>query len=154
MPKRKGKKQKRLALVKGQIVEEETLIECGSLDPLQVEGHTDVGGRWVAKACDGAEVVATVAVAGPHVTEIAPDVPYDELRYGTVIQQKEVSGGEVLFWVAWEEEGEIELGDVAERLIGADTGRRVVKKRPSWTKTRAWTEKEWKEIMAEVAARG
>ena len=28
------------------------------------------------------------------------------------------------------------------------------KKRPSWTKTRAWTEKEWKEIMAEVAARG
>ena len=75
-------------------------------------------------------------------------------RYGTVIQRKEVSGGEVLYWVAWEEEGEIELGDVAVRLIGADTGRRVVKKRPSWTKTRAWTEKEWKEIMAEVAARG
>ena len=99
-------------------------------------------------------MVATVAVAGPHVTEIAPDVPYRELRYGLVIQQKEVSGGEVLFWVAWEEEGEINLGDVAERLIGADTGRRVVKKRPSWTKTRAWTEKEWKEIMAEVAARG
>ena len=113
-----------------------------------------VGGRWVAKACLDAEMVATVAVAGPQVTAIAPDVPYRELRYGTVIQRKEVSGGEVLYWVAWEEEGEIELGDVAVRLIGADTGRRVVKKRPSWTKTRAWTEKEWKEIMAEVAARG
>ena len=99
-------------------------------------------------------MVATVAVAGPHVTEIAPDVPYRELRYGLVIQQKEVSGGEVLFWVAWEEEGEINLGDVAERLIGADTGRRVVERRPSWTETRAWTEKEWKAIKAAVAARG
>ena len=79
---------------------------------------------------------------------------YDELRYGTVIQQKEVSGGEVLFWVAWEEEGEINLGDVAERLISADTGRRVVERRPSWTETRAWTEKEWKAIKAAVAARG
>ena len=65
-----------------------------------------------------------------------------------------LSGGEVLFWVAWEEEGEINLGDVAERLIGADTGRRVVTKRPSWTETRAWTEQEWKAIKAAVAARG
>ena len=62
--------------------------------------------------------------------------------------------GEILFWVAWEEEGEIQLGDVAERLIGADTGRRVVTKRPSWTQTRAWTDKEWKAIKAAVAARG
>jgi len=62
--------------------------------------------------------------------------------------------GEILFWVAWEEEGEIQLGDVAERLIGADTGRRVVERRPSWTGTRAWTEKEWKAIKAAVAARG
>ena len=147
-------KQRLLALAAGDIVEEETLIKCGSLDDLLVVDHVDVGGRWVAKACDGAEVVATVAVAGPHVTEIAPDVPYRELRYGTVIQQKGVSGGEVLFWVAWEEEGEIQLGDVAERLIGADTGRRVVTKRPSWTERRAWTEQEWRAIKAAVAARG
>ncbi len=143
-----------MPLATGDIVEEETLIACGSLDPLQVKGHTYVDGHAVAIACLNAEMVATVAVAGPHVTEIAPDVPYRELRYGTVIQRKEVSGGEVIYWVAWEEEGEIQLGDVAERLIGADTGRRVVTKRPSWTETRAWTDKEWKAIKAAVAARG
>ena len=151
MPKRKGRKQKRLDLAAGDIVEEATLIKCGSLDELLVVDHVEVDGSVVAKACLDAELVATVVVPGRHVTRIAPDEPYRELRYGTVIQRKEVSGGEVLYWVAWEEEGEIKLGDVAERLIGAETGRRVVKKRPSWTETQAWTDKEWKAIMAAVA---
>ena len=125
------------------------------------------------RSCRGRRGVATTAV-GPGVTPGLVLSGGPELVLGTCesptykstrgaissggaplrSRPRALSGGEVLFWVAWEEEGEINLGDVAERLIGADTGRRVVERRPSWTETRAWTEKEWKAIKAAVAARG
>ncbi len=103
--------------------------------------------------------MATTAV-GPGVTPELVLSGGPELVLGTCESptykspRRAISSGGAPLPIAWEEEGEIQLGDVAERLIGAETGRRVVERRPSWTETRAWTEKEWKAIKAAVAARG
>ena len=125
------------------IVERTTYMRCGAgFDPLTVESHEDIDGRLVARASSGMPYygITSVAVAGKHVTQIEPHQPYQYVSYGPVLHEKELPGGETIYYVLWPGRR-----DVCPEEMG-ENGCRVVTKRPSWEPKPAWSPAQQKAI--------
>ena len=117
---RRGTKREReLSLTLGAIVEHMTWVGSGApFDTLDVSRHVKLvttDEHWTAQARAGART-AVIMVGRSDVTQIRPYTPYTALRYGTVLQVKEVAGGDILYWVAWDN-GRVDAGDLEERIM-------------------------------------
>ena len=151
---RRGTKREReLSLTLGAIVEHMTWVGSGApFDTLDVSRHVKLvttDEHWTAQARAGART-AVIMVGRSDVTQIRPYTPYTALRYGTVLQVKEVAGGDILYWVAWDN-GRVDAGDLEERIMRTS---RVVPSRPSWVDEPDWSKwpKEVQERVREAKA--
>ena len=127
-------------------VEHRTLIGSGApFDTLDVSRHEKLvttDKHWTAQARAGAET-EVIMVDRSDVTQIRPYAPYTALRYGIVLQVKKVTGGDTLYWVAWDD-GRVDEGALEERIKMTS---RVVPSRPSWVDEPDWS--KWPEEVQE-----
>ena len=145
-PRRGTKRERELSLTLGAIVEHNIVVGSGApFDTLDVSKHVKLvttDKHWTAQARAGAET-EVIMVDRSDVTQIRPYAPYTALRYGIVLQVKKVTGGDILYWVAWDD-GRVDDGALEERIKMTS---RVVPSRPSWVDEPDWS--KWPEEVQE-----